>query len=110
MIKVDAVVDADGVLRSCKIYGHSGAGKKGGDIVCAAVSVLMRTAFSTLGNRDGITIRGDAPEPGILWLEADYSVEGKDFLCAVGIFLLEGLRSVAAEYPENCEVNIKKDL
>ncbi|MDR2730484.1 MAG: ribosomal-processing cysteine protease Prp [Treponema sp.] len=110
MIKVNAVVDDEGILRSCKVCGHSGAGGKGGDIVCAAVSVLMRTAFSVLNDREGLIIRGDAPEPGFLWLEVDCSAEGKDFLYAVGVFLLEGLRSVAAEYPENCEVNIGKNL
>jgi uncharacterized protein YsxB (DUF464 family) len=108
LIEIEAVLDADGTLRACKASGHAGAGKKGTDIVCAAVSVLMRTALGVLSNREGITVRGGAPEPGFLWLEAEYTAEGKEFLSAAGVFLIEGLRSVAQEYPENCKLHIRR--
>jgi uncharacterized protein YsxB (DUF464 family) len=107
LIEIEAVLDFDGTLRACKASGHAGAGKAGSDIVCAAVSVLMRTALAALSGKEGITIRGGAPEPGLLWLEADYTAEGKDFLFAGGVFLTEGLKSVALEYPENCRFNIR---
>ena len=107
MIEIEAVLDSDGILRACKACGHAGAGKAGNDIVCAAVSVLIRTAFNILSNRKGITLRGGAPERGQLWLEAAYEAEGKDFLFAAGVFLIEGLKSVAQEYPQNCRITIK---
>jgi len=102
LIVVEAVLDESGTLRSCKADGHAGAGRMGTDIVCAAVSVLMRTAVRSLNGRKGITIRWEAPEPGFLSLEADYTAEGRDFLFAAGVFLTEGLASVAEEYPEHC--------
>ena len=108
MIGIEAVLDDDGVLRACRASGHSGAGKEGNDIVCAAVSVLIRTAFSTLSGRNGIDIRGGAPEKGQFWLEADYTAEGKEFLFAAGEFLINGLLSVAQEFPKNCNITIKK--
>ena len=108
MIDIKAVLDKDGVLRSCKAQGHAGAGKTGTDIVCAAVSVLLRTALSILSDREGITVQGGAPQPGELWLEVDYKAEGKDFLFAAGVFLLEGLKSVEREYPKNCSLNIRR--
>ena len=111
MIEIEAVLEPDGVLRACKAAGHAGAGKSGTDIVCAAVSVLMRTALSVLSNRKGITVRGGAPEKGCLWLEADYDAaganSGRDFLFAAGSFLMEGLRSVAQEFPNNCKITVK---
>ena len=114
MVKIEAVVEEDGTLRACKASGHAGAGKTGTDVVCAAVSVLMRTAFSVLSNREGIIVRGGAPQPGEMWLEADYDLavdgqkNGKDFLFATGVFLLDGLRSVAQEYPRNCSFSIRR--
>ena len=108
MIEIEAVLDAGGTLRACKACGHAGAGKKGADIVCAAVSVLMRTALGILFDREGIVVRGGAPEPGFLWLEAEYTAEGKEFLSAAGVFLIEGLKSVAQEFPENCKLNIRR--
>jgi len=67
---------------------------------------LFRTAVNVLSGREGITIKFGAPEKGQLWLEAEYKAEGKDFLSAVGVFLIEGLKSVAQEYPKNCEISI----
>ena len=108
MIEIEAIVENDGTLRSCKAEGHAGAGKTGNDIVCAAVSVLMRTAYSVLSGKDGITVSGAAPKKGAMRLEVDYTAGAKEFLFSAGVFLLEGLRSVAQEYPGNCRVNIKK--
>ena len=106
MIEIEAVLEEDGTLRSCKASGHAGAGKAGADIVCAAVSVLMRTAYSVLSGREGITLNGEAPEKGQMRLDTGYTAEGKDFLFAVGQFLINGLSSVAQEYPKNCRLNI----
>jgi uncharacterized protein YsxB (DUF464 family) len=107
LIDIEAVLDENEILRSCKASGHAGAGKTGSDIVCAAVSVLIRTAACTLSDREGITVRYEAPEPGLFFLEADYT-DGKDFLFAVGVFLIEGLALVAEEYPENCRLTIRR--
>ena len=109
MVEVEAVIDSGGILKSCKASGHAGAGKIGADIVCAAITVLLRTALSTLSDRKGITVKGDAPQPGELWLETDYSAEGRDFLFAAGTFLIDGLKSVAQEYPKNCKLVIRTE-
>jgi uncharacterized protein YsxB (DUF464 family) len=106
MIYVDMALDEAGLLRSCSVMGHADAGPRGGDIVCAAVSVLLRTALRTLSGREGIRIRGDAPERGALWLETDYTGEGRGFLSAAGAFLVEGIKSVSEEYPDYCTLHI----
>jgi uncharacterized protein YsxB (DUF464 family) len=108
MIRIEAAVDEAGLLRSCLIQGHAGAGPWGGDIVCAAVSVLARTALDVLSRREGITVQGEAPERGVIRMEIDYAGNGKDFLSGVGAFLLEGLESVAGEYPDYCVMHITK--
>ena len=108
MIEIEAFLDESGVLRSCTASGHAGAGKTGTDIVCAAISVLLRTAVRTLTGRKGIAIRYDAPDPGFLKLEAEYTAEGKDFLFTAGVFLTEGLASVAEEYPKNCTLTLRR--
>jgi len=106
MIEIEAVLEPDGILRSCRVSGHAKAGKKGEDIVCSAVSVLMRTALHVLSGRKGIRLKGGASERGKILLEAEYDAEGKDFLYATGVFLIDGLSSVAEEFPQNCKLNI----
>jgi uncharacterized protein YsxB (DUF464 family) len=78
-------------------------------MVCAAVSVLAGTAFRVLPGREGIIIRGGAPEPGLFWIEADYTAGGRDFLFAAGEYLLTGLRFVAEEFPEYCTMTIRSE-
>ncbi|MDR0555270.1 MAG: ribosomal-processing cysteine protease Prp [Treponema sp.] len=102
MIIIDAALDEEGLLVFCSAEGHARAGPKGSDVVCASVSVLMRTAFRIFLNREGIKFRGKAPERGVFWLETDCTAEGREFLAAAGTFLLEGLRSIAQEYPDYC--------
>ena len=105
MIQVDMVLDEAGLLKSCRVSGHAGAGKWGSDIVCAAVSVLTRTLIRVLAGRQGVTIRG-IPEQGNFCMEAEYTPEGKGFLAAAGAFLIEGLLSVSVEFPDYCKVTI----
>ena len=108
MIQAELVLDEAGLLRSCRVQGHAGAGLRGEDIVCAAVSVLTRTIVRVLSGRKGVTIRGSIPEQGNFMMEADYSPEAREFLDAAGSFLIEGLMSVSAEFPDYCRVNIER--
>ena len=110
MITITVVLDKTGLLRRCDVRGHAGAGKRGADIVCAAVSVLTRTALATLSGKEGICVRGGAPRRGEFNLETTAQNDtGRDFLAAVGAFLVEGLSSVALEYPENCCITITEE-
>ena len=102
------VFDEAGLLRSCRVEGHAGAGSKGSDVVCAAVSVLTRTIVRVLSLRKDITIRGNIPGQGNFQMEADYAEEGREYLAAAGAFLYEGLMSVASEFPDNCTVNVER--
>jgi uncharacterized protein YsxB (DUF464 family) len=108
MIKANLVLEKGGGLRSCKVLGHAGAGRRGQDVVCAAVSVLVRTVARVLSGREGITVRSGTPEKGELWLEVESTVESGEFLAAAGAFLSEGLLSVSGEYPEFCQVTIER--
>ncbi|MDR0402267.1 MAG: ribosomal-processing cysteine protease Prp [Treponema sp.] len=110
MIRASVILDKTGLLRRCEIRGHAEAGPKGGDIVCAAVSVLARTALTVLEARGDISVRGEAPERGVFFLEAEAGEgPGRDFLAAVGNFLLEGLDSIAGEYPKNCRIRTRRE-
>ena len=107
MIKAELVLD-QGLLRSCVIRGHAGAGPKGADIVCAAVSVLARTALKTLSDRLE-AVNAEFPERGEFFLEIPGAIESdKEFISGVGTFLTEGLLSVSREYPDFCKVSIEE--
>jgi uncharacterized protein YsxB (DUF464 family) len=99
VISAVVTLDRSSRLRALSLTGHADAGPPGHDIVCAAVSVLARTAASVLSAKPYITADVSAPARGELYLAIDCKREGEPYLSAVQDFLLEGLRSVAAEYP-----------
>lgn len=45
-----------GRITACEITGHAGAGAKGKDIVCAAVSALTETALLGLDRHAGVRL------------------------------------------------------
>jgi uncharacterized protein YsxB (DUF464 family) len=106
LIKLNADFDEDGVLVRCAASGHAGAAAAGSDIVCAAVSVLLRTAVRAVSGRAGISAGFSAPERGCFEFFAQYSAAGRDFLYATGVFLYEGLKSIAEEYPAYCSITV----
>ncbi|MDR2095030.1 MAG: ribosomal-processing cysteine protease Prp [Treponema sp.] len=106
MIEIDVVMDGAGVLSSCTIAGHAGAAPKGGDIVCAAVSVLAGTAHKILSEAEGIKVWSKTPERGLFDLKLEYTQAGRDFLSAAGLFLITGLASIAGEYPAYCRMKV----
>jgi len=100
-------LDKEEILKSCKVSGHADLAPKGSDIVCSAVSILVRTTVQVLMDRAGIKINASAKERGVLGMEIEYAVDKKEFLYAVGEFLIKGLKSISEEYPNHCKVNIR---
>ena len=109
MIAARVVVDAEGCIARFEASGHSGGARPGEDIVCAAFTVLARTAYEALAALPGVEIAGEAPEPGQLRFavrRVDAGSSGK----AAGIadFLLTGLSSLEREYPGRVELKIER--
>jgi uncharacterized protein YsxB (DUF464 family) len=109
MIRIELCLDKFGLLKSCRVSGHAGAGPKGEDVVCAAVSVLTRTAYSVLSSREGLKIRASAPKRGEFQMKIDDFGTDEAFLSAIQRFLQEGLQSVSAEFPHHVEICIEKE-
>ena len=99
----------NGELHSCIIRGHSGFAPKGKDIVCAAVSILARTALDVLHGQSGIELKTDSAERG----ELSFTVEKKQGGCS-GIlsytadFLQSGLLSLQTDYPSYISVCVTR--
>ncbi|GHU22586.1 hypothetical protein FACS1894164_05230 [Spirochaetia bacterium] len=109
MIRIDLAFDGSGFLHLCTIRGHAGYARKGYDIVCAAVSVLIRTGTKVLSGYPALNVRSGAPERGVFWMEVESPAGGAEFLDAAGTFLKEGFVSIAEEYPEFCTVTITEE-
>ena len=90
----------NGELHSCIISGHSGFAPKGKDIVCAAVSILARTALDVLHGQSGIELKTDSAERGELYFTVEKKQDGcSDILSYTADFLEKGFGSLQKEYP-----------
>ncbi|MBQ6779902.1 MAG: ribosomal-processing cysteine protease Prp [Treponema sp.] len=101
MTTITLVCGKDGVLRSCVAEGHAGFAAKGHDIVCAAVTMLIRTAMQVLSETDGVTLHADTAERGFLAFEVEQAAgEKTERLVCITDFLECGLQSLQSEYPQ----------
>lgn len=101
MTTVTLVCGKDGAFRSCEAAGHAGFAAKGSDIVCAAVTILLRTAADVLLGMDGVTVRADTAGRGELaFAVVRAAAEKTERLVCTADFLERGLRSLQSEYPQ----------
>ncbi len=111
MIKVTVQLNTAGLLSGIQATGHSGAADRGQDIVCASVSVLLRTLARTLESKDGVLVKGSVDMRGEFALGIEVDGDSlSDWLRGVTSFSLTGLKDLEAEYPQNCSVSIYKEM
>ena len=93
----------------CRVEGHSGWGNAGGDIICAAVSILGCTCVNALESICGIQADITANDDGILSfrLPEITAAENEKAQILMGA-LKQGLSDLAAEYPRNVTLSIKE--
>jgi len=109
VIRAHAWFDDDGLLLDFEASGHSGAGPRGFDIVCAAFTVLVRTAYSALSGLSGARVEGRAAEAGSL----DFHVKSlpdvmRERAIGMSAYLLEGLSALEREFPEAVEIRAEQ--
>ncbi|MBR1536904.1 MAG: ribosomal-processing cysteine protease Prp [Treponema sp.] len=88
----------------CKANGHANFSKKGEDIVCSAVTVLLRTAAEVLSHTENVSLIFSAPGRGNLSFEASAKSESDKThlqIECIGDFLRTGLKALTKEFPEN---------
>ena len=94
----------NGVIKKCQANGHAGFSKKGSDIVCAAVTVLIRTAMQVLSHNDDVFLIADASSRGALSFSVEAKTESPETeaqLKCIGDFLRTGIKALTKEFPEN---------
>ena len=100
MMEVCLTCSRDGQFRSCCGKGHAGYAPVGCDIVCAAATVLLRTAAQVLLNACGALVEVHAPVPGNLVFQVQDGIDDESLLLYTADFLRVGLQSLQVEYPQ----------
>lgn len=98
MIQVLLELDEKGHLLSVEASGHANSGIKGHDIVCAAVTILLRTTVQALGS---VQADVSAEQRGSLSFRVlSYDETQSEKLRYAAEFLWLGITSLQEEYPQ----------
>ncbi len=114
MIEALLVVGPGGKLVSASAEGHAGRGARGTDIVCAAVTALLRTTLAVLSGKTeqtaGMPLKIDVQTAGrgsLAFRVTAFSDRDEELLKYAGAFLKEGLQALAQEYPDSVHMRVQ---
>ena len=101
--------NSDGTFASCEVTGHAGFAPRGADIVCAAVSTVVRTTVAVLQSADSAQlVTCDSSGHGQLAFRAtEMSSAFAERMVFAADYLQKGLEIIAAEYPEYLKLRVK---
>jgi uncharacterized protein YsxB (DUF464 family) len=105
MIQVLLQRSSDGQLVACNAQGHAGYDKKGFDIVCSAVTILLRTTVQVLQSDEHANLEVQTPSPGNLAFQVKEAC--KALLIYAEDFLETGLKSLEAEFPKHVSLRVE---
>jgi len=107
VIQIEIRLDQRGALLGFAVSGHAGSAPKGEDLVCAAVTVLFRTAARLLQLQPDIRIRGNASENGRMELRIEELPAAKrQWLAGLSDFLIRGSRDLQEENPKAIALSV----
>jgi len=108
MIEARVHLDSRGGLARFDSTGHSLFAPVGTDIVCAAFSVLARSAFESLAAVPGVAVHESAAQPG------EYSVvvdtvppQMVERVAGIAGFLIVGLAGLQRDFPQSVRLTIE---
>jgi len=97
------------IVKSVSANGHAGDDPVGANIVCAAATVLLRTAYRTIVLKSDAEAVISAPGKGELYFRIiKYHDNETDWLRAITDYLVTGLKDLESEYPDS--VKFTEDL
>ncbi|MBU0935564.1 MAG: ribosomal-processing cysteine protease Prp [Spirochaetes bacterium] len=108
LVHIYVSLDGEGVVRRVRAEGHAGSTAAGGNLICAAVTVLLRSLFESWFRYPRLVLEGQAPESGVLGFDLkQYEAAQTTALRASGDVLLTGLAGLQREYPDALDLVIE---
>jgi uncharacterized protein YsxB (DUF464 family) len=97
------------MLRSCTAEGHAGFAEKGHDIVCAALSCLLRTVLAQLEKSKTLVVKMQIQDRGMLAFSVEEFDKNDEFLLKYASdFLKTGISQLVEEFPEHISLRVDK--
>jgi uncharacterized protein YsxB (DUF464 family) len=111
VIAVRVVVDGEGCLSSLSMTGHASLehGSSGENVVCAAVSGIVRACAQAIAARSTVVATGSATGPGDLHVTVDQRArDDREWMKGVTDVMLGGIGRIATDSPEDVALTIDR--
>jgi len=110
VITVRVRLDGDGCLSSVSVSGHASTdqGSRTGNVVCAAVTGLVRSCADAIAGRTAITATGAAPRPGELRVDIVSCEDDGEWLRGVTDVMLCGVDRMTGETPDEVRLIVER--
>ena len=113
MIYIEIIIDEFENIKELKVKGHSNFDIKGKDVVCAAVSVLVETAYLSIF----ALFKSKNREDDVIYIEKEsyfyFVIKNSDEdikkeLKGITLFLITGLKEIEKNYNKHLKFDIKR--
>lgn len=111
MVSVTISCGKNGVLKKCEADGHAGFSRKGSDVVCSAITILLKTAMELLSRTENVVFEADSAARGNLFFSVEAEKDDpqtESMLKCTAEFLKVGIGLIQKEYPGNVRLKEKK--
>lgn len=110
MIVVRVRLDEDGCLASVSVSGHASTDQtgRGGNVVCAAVTGLIRSCADAIAERTAIVATGAAPHPGQMRFDIVSREDDGEWLRGVTDVMLCGVRRISGDSPGEVQLTVER--
>ena len=106
MIDIKILFNNDKIIKKLEVKGHSKFDRPGKDIVCAAVSILIYSAYLSIKNLPDIKIEYKDDKENIYLSLIDYKKELEGEIRGITIFLVNGLKLLSENYKNNVNLDL----
>lgn len=106
MIEIKIEINNDKIIKDLIIKGHSDYDEYGKDIVCAAVSILVYTAYLSLKKIPDINAEYLDDKSTVILSLKNVLKEIEGEVRGITLFLVSGLKLLSEKYQENVNLNL----
>ena len=108
MITININIDENNIINFVKISGHAGFDKKGSDIVCASVSILVYSIHLSLKKLPDLSFDFFDRTNEILLLVENYQDNILGELKGISLYFISGLKLLERDYNKYITIDLNK--
>ena len=111
ILKIDICLNSNNIIKYVTAEGHAGETLARENIICAAVSVLIRSAYRTIVKNSKVEACITAKNEGSLYFRViQYEDSQIEWLKGITDYLMTGIKDIETESPDSIKIIITVEI